>query len=81
MGSWEVCKGGQRTAAGQVLRTSKEVARQRGLERLTRGLVVQAASAHGVEYVEVAGLLDAVADGLELCARQSRHEHQILETV
>ena len=43
-------------AAGEVLRTSKEVARQRGLERLARGLVVQAASAHGVEDVKVAGL-------------------------
>jgi hypothetical protein len=35
------------------------------------GMVVQAASAHGVEDVKVAGLLDAVADRLELiCARQ-----------
>ena len=47
-------------AAGEVLRTSKEAARQRRLERLARGLVVQAASAHGVEDVKVAGLLDAL---------------------
>jgi hypothetical protein len=56
MGNWAVCKGGQRTAAGEVLRTSKEVARQRRLEGLARGLVVQDASAHCVEDVKVAGL-------------------------
>ena len=57
-------------AAGEVLRTSKEMTSQYASERLTRGLVVQAASAHGVEDVEVAGLLDALRKAEGIACKQ-----------